>query len=336
MSNCQHDDHVVRLYSGGEKLFDTPKCIQGSLASASASVHVIDPTLFPTTRNKITHEWAMRSFGSFYVFDDEQNISGNKVVLKRMTDKSLYQWKALAEEIHDALFMSGKQAVEDEMVKLANDRGITTPANQNVTSADDVFKSFQETKLMTLFHKGKKGEQSYFSHGFVIVREVYHKKKLGWATDVVKEFESKYCVRFGYKGKKTGARKNCALKVATACSGYYMRRLIQIQARAVNTYWCERKAPGKKTSKDLWSQYRLPEQSNMGICKSGYKVVVRPCDDVSTITGDTDVSVSVLDLCRMASSTGIAREEMITMVEQAYDNGEFIFSLLYFRPCHVV
>ena len=39
------------------------------------------------------------------------------------------------------------------MASYANERGITTPANQKVTSDDDVFKSFQEEKMIALFYE---------------------------------------------------------------------------------------------------------------------------------------------------------------------------------------
>jgi hypothetical protein len=52
----------------------------------------------------IDHEWALLSYDSFYVFDAAQNIHGKKVQIAQRTEKSVNQWKLMAEVIHDKFY----------------------------------------------------------------------------------------------------------------------------------------------------------------------------------------------------------------------------------------
>ena len=52
-------------------------------------------------------------------------------------------------------------------------------------------------------------------------------------------------------------------------------------------------------------------------------------DDVSTLTGEQDVTESLRDLCRQESLSGLQRNAMMTMVGQAWDDGKLISSALY-------
>ena len=70
----------------------------------------------------------------------------------------------------------------------ANARGITTPENQRVTSADDVMKSFQQEAMLKIFLED---ELQYFSRGFVIVREIFHTQNMYWAETAVDNFQHK-------------------------------------------------------------------------------------------------------------------------------------------------
>ena len=287
MSNG-HDNNVVLEYSGSRALYAIPRLVQGN----RPPTHYIDPTLILNTRSKIDHDWAMIAFDSFYVFNNGKIIGGEKAKIKRRTEKSVNKLKRLAEVIHDDLYNSRKQAAEDVLVQHANARGITTPENQRVTPADDVMNSFQQEDMLNLFCED---ELQYFSHGFVIVREIFHTQSLDWSDTVVEKFQRKYGVRFNWS---TALRKNFALKMATSCSGLFLKKLIGTQSRAVGAHWCERKClrSGKKINNEIWTKCRLPKQLSFGTCASGYKVVVSMNDDVSTSTGEQDVTESLRDL----------------------------------------
>ena len=122
------------------------------------------------------------------------------------------------------------------MVQRVNARGITTPENQRVTPVDDVMKSFQQEDIINLFREDK---LQYFSHGFLIVREIFYTQNLYWADTVVDNFQRKYGVRFNWSNE--GLMKNFALKISTSCSGFFLKKLIGAQSRAVGAHWCERK-----------------------------------------------------------------------------------------------
>ena len=106
--------------------------------------------------------------------------------------------------------------------------------------------------------------------------------------------------------------------------------MIGTQSRAVGAHWCERKCLqiGEKINNEIWTKCHLPEQLSFGTLASGYKVVVSMNDDVSTLTGEQDVTESLRDLCRQARLSGLEREAMMTIVGQAWDDGDLISSAL--------
>ena len=330
MSNGKSDDDVVVESAGSMASYAIPRLVQGE----PKPLHYIDPDLIPKTKSNINYEWAEATFDSFHIFDDAQNIQGRKVQIAQRTEKCVHQWRLMAEVIHDSLYNSGKQAAEDEIVKRANARHITTPEKQRITSADDVFKSFQQEEMIALFRddksENKVGEKKYFSHGFVIVREMFLNHNSSWAAKAVQQFMDDYSVTFDWNNSKL--RRSFALKIVMSCSGYYQKRLIKVQLRAVGAYWCERmcKRSGKKINNETWTEFRLPEQTTFGTCTSGYKVVGGTNDEVSTLTDEKTVSESLRDLCRQASLTGLEREVMMTMVGEAWDHGKLISSALQF------
>ena len=167
-------------------------------------------------------------------------------------------------------------------------RHITTPEKQRVTSADDVFKSFRQEEMIALFRddksEDKDGEKRYFSHGFVIIREIFLNQNSLWAEKAVQKFMDHYGVRFVWS--KKNLRKSFALKIVMSCSGYFLKKLTLVKLRAVGVYWCERKCPrsGKQINNEIWTDCRLPEQTSFGTLTSGYKVLVSTNDEVSTLT----------------------------------------------------
>ena len=162
MSNGKSDDDVVVEYARSMALYAIPRLVQGH----PKPLHYIDLDLIPKTKSHIDYEWAVATFDSFHIFDDAQNIHGKKVQIAQRTEKSVHQWKLMAEVIHDKLYNSGKQAAEDEILIRASAHHITTPEKQRVTSADDVFKSFQQEEMIALFRddtsEDKVGEKNYF------------------------------------------------------------------------------------------------------------------------------------------------------------------------------
>ena len=181
----------------------------------------------------------------------------------------------MAEVIHDSLYNSGKQAAEDEIVKRANARHITTPEKQRVTSADDVFKSFQQEEMIALFRDDKSedkvGEKQYFAHGFVIIREMFLNHNSSWAEKAVQQFMDDYSVRFDLNYSKL--RRSFALKIVMSCSGYYQKRLTKVQLRAVGAYWCERmcKRSGEKSITKRGQSFVYPSRLLLGLVHLGIR-----------------------------------------------------------------
>ena len=164
----------------------------------------------------------------------------------------------------------------------------------------------------------------------MIIREMFLNQNLSWAEKAVQKFMDHYGVRFVWNNKNL--RKSFALKIVMSCSGYFLKKMMLVQLRAVGAYWCERKCPrsGKAINNETWIDCRLPEQTSFGTCISGYKVVVSTNDEVSTLTEEKNVKESLCDLCPQASLTGLEREAMMTMVGEAWDHGELISSVLQF------